>query len=409
MNQATASAAHFFLQLSVILMACGIMRGVMRRIGQPPVIGEMIAGVLLGPSLLGAVAPKLFQSFFPHDSKPVLFSISLLALTLYMFVVGLEFRSDLFQKYFRTALSVSLAGIVAPFIFGGVLALWLCKHGGFFSPLISLPMAVLFMGAAMSITAFPMLARIIKEQGLSGTPAGTISLAAGSFDDVAAWFFLATVLGGISGNPQLVFIALGGGIFYLLFCLLAIRPFMLWLSKSKLRDSEQLALTMVLLTLGAWFTDTIGLYSVFGAFILGMTIPRGGVAEKTAERIGPVTTSILLPVFFTYSGLNTCIGLLNTPLLWMICALVILAAVAGKLCACYGAARFSGQNHVDSLTVASLMNARGLMELILLNIALQAGLISQTLFTILILMAVITTLMAAPFFNASRKLSTNNC
>jgi Kef-type K+ transport system membrane component KefB len=409
MNNATASAAHFFLQLSIILVACTIMRFVMRRLGQAPVIGEMIAGVLLGPSLLGLLAPGWFHSFFPPESRPVLFSISLLGLTLYMFVVGLEFRADLFQRHFRTAASVSMAGILAPFLLGGLLALWLCHQGVFFAKSISLPLAILFMGAAMSITAFPMLARIIREQGLTGTPAGTIALAAGSFDDAAAWIFLAAVLGGMAGDPTLVAMALGGGLLYGVFCFFVIKPLLLRLAHSRLPDAEQLGLILLLLALGAYFTDTIGLYSVFGAFILGITVPRGGLAEKTAERIGPMTTGILLPVFFTYSGLNTSIGLLNSWMLWGICGLVILAAIAGKLLACYGAARFSGHTRGDSLTIASLMNARGLMELILLNIALKAGLINQTLFTILVLMAVVTTLMAAPFFNFARRFSANNC
>jgi len=198
MNNPTASAAQFFLQLSFILAACAVCRTVMRRIGQPPVIGEMIAGVLLGPSLFGIIAPDLFQIVFSTASRPVLFAVAQLGLSLYMFVVGLEFRTDVFRAHLRTAALVSGAGIIAPFVFAGFIAFWLVQKGGYFMPHVSVAMAVLFIGAAMSITAFPMLARIILENGLKGTAAGTVALAAGSFDDVVAWMLLATVLGCVS-------------------------------------------------------------------------------------------------------------------------------------------------------------------------------------------------------------------
>jgi Kef-type K+ transport system membrane component KefB len=220
---------------------------------------------------------------------------------------------------------------------------------------------------------------------------------------------LATVLGCISGNPMLVVAALGGGLLYTLFCLKLLSPILNHYFKDQKNESGLLSTLMLLLGVGAWFTDLIGLYSVFGAFVLGLAVPRSGVAEKTAERIGPLTTTLLLPFFFTYSGLNTRFSLLNSPTLWSICVCLVLAAVAGKLGACYGAARFCGKTHSDALTIASLMNARGLMELILLNIGLQAGLITQTLFTMLVLMAVITTLMAAPSFNAAKRFSGGNC
>lgn len=408
MNQATAAAAHFFLQLVVILSACALMRALMRRIGQAPVVGEMIAGVLLGPSLLGAVSPGMASWIFAKGDKTVLCAVASLGLTLYMFVVGLEFRVDLFREHLRKAVAVSAAGILVPFLLACGIATWLVQEGGYFTPLVGTPMACLFIGAAVSITAFPMLARIIIEHGLSGSTVGTIALAAGSIDDAAAWALLATVLGCISHDPRVVAAALGGGLLYGAVCILLLKP----LLGRVLRDpaqSESLALMMLLLAMGAWITDMIGLYSVFGAFILGLSIPRGGPAEKTAAMVGPLTVAVLLPFFFTYSGLNTCIGLLDSPKLWGVCIVLILAAVLGKLFACYGAARCSGVNHADSLTIASLMNARGLMELILLNIGFQAGLITQTLFTMLVLMAVVTTLMAAPGFNAAKRFSASNC
>lgn len=408
MNHITANAAQIFLSLTVILIACKACGFIIKRLGQPPVIGEMVAGVLLGPSLLGAVAPNLAHGIFPPDSRPILYAIAQIGLTLYMFVVGIEFRSDLLKNNLRTAAGVSIAGILVPFALGSILACWFLKLGGFFVSSTPLSMAMLFIGAAMSITAFPMLARIIREHGLTGTRAGTIALAAGSLDDAIAWILLAGVLGGISGKPILFIAALGGGIFYTLICMLVVRPLLHRVNSVWKDEVGMLGLIAVLLCIGGWFTDTIGLYSVFGAFILGLAIPRGSLAEKTAERIGPLTTALLLPVFFTYSGLNTKIGLLNSPMLWLICGVIILAAIAGKLLACYAAGRFSGESHRDSLTIATLMNARGLMELILLNIGFQAGLITQTLFTMFVLMAVVTTLMAAPGFNAAKRLGANN-
>ncbi len=408
MNEATAHAAHFFLQLAVILAACRLCGIFMRRIGQPPVIGEMVAGVLLGPSLLGAVAPGAMAWLFPDDARPVLFAIAQLGLTLYMFAVGLEFRSDLLRSHLRTATAVSAAGIVTPFVLGCLLALWLTGHEGFFAANVPSALAALFLGAAMSITAFPMLARMIVEHRMTGTPAGTIALTAGSIDDAAAWILLAAVLCGISGSPLLLGFALGGGVLYILFCWKVVRPLMAWMDR-RLEDRTVLGMIVLFLAIGAWFTDLIGLYSVFGAFFLGLCVPRGGLAAKTAERIAPLTSAFLLPVFFTYSGLHTRIGLLDSGFLWLVCGLIIVAAVAGKLLACYGAARVTGSTSADALAIASLMNARGLMELILLNIGRQAGIISDTLFSILVVMAVVTTLMAAPGFNVSRRLAASGC
>lgn len=410
MNPITNGAAQFFLQLSLILITCAALRAIMRVLKQPPVIGEMIAGVVLGPSLFGLIFPEVASLVFPSSSKPILYSVASLGLTLYMFVVGLEFRIDLFRERFRTALSVSSAGILAPFILGGAIALWLQAQGGFFTTLVSPAIAWLFMGTALSITAFPMLARIIRENRLSGTLVGTIALAAGSCDDVIAWMLLAVVLSCISGNSNLIlWAAVGGSLVYVLTCFFIIKPILKKLHAKIKSESEFFCVVMLVVMLGAYFTDMVGLYSVFGAFILGLTIPRDGTAEKLVEKIDPLTTSVLLPVFFTYSGLNTKLGLLDSFSLVGICGLIIAVSIAAKLFACYGAARLSGVNHADALAVGSLMNARGLMELILLNICLQAGIITPTLFAMLVLMAVVTTLMAAPGFLLAQKLSTKNC
>ena len=408
MNEVTANAAHYFLQLAVILAIARACGWLIKRVGQPAVIGEMVAGVLLGPSLFGALSPELSEKLFPADSKPVLFATAQLGLTLYMFSVGLEFSTNMLRSHWRRAASVSVAGIAAPSVLGAGVALWLMHLGGFFADNMTTGFAALFMAAAMSITAFPMLARLILEHRLTGTPAGTIAITAASIDDVAAWIFLAAVLGSISGTPILLAAALGGGVLYCLASWKVVRPMLVWLS-SRNDTNSLMGVMALLLAIGAWFTDMVGLYSVFGAFFLGAVVPRGGLAEKTAERIGPITSALLLPVFFAYSGLNTKIGLLDTPFLWLVCGVVVAAAIAGKMLACYAAARLTGSNNADAFAIASLMNARGLMELILLNIGLAAGLISPLLFAVMVIMAIVTTLMATPCFNLARRLGASGC
>jgi Kef-type K+ transport system membrane component KefB len=264
-------------------------------------------------------------------------------------------------------------------------------------------MAAVFTGAAMCVTAFPMLARIIRERGLASTPAGTLGLAAGSIDDAAAWILLAGVVGFSQGMPGLVVWTLVGAILYVLTCRVAIPRIFKNCDNNSEALFQKLGLLLVFLSLGAWFTDQIRLYAVFGAFILGVFVPRGRLADYAVEKITPLTTLFLLPVFFTYSGLNTQIQLLDSPRDWIFTAVIILGAVAGKLGACYAASRISGQSHADALTVASLMNARGLMELILLNIGLQAGIISARFFSAMVLMAIVTTLMTAPLFELARR------
>ena len=394
---------HLFLQIAVILIACKICSFAMRRIGQPATIGEMIAGVLLGPSLLGLLAPGVSAWLFPPVSKPVLHEIAQVGLTLYMFTVGLEFRTDLLSKRARSAFAVSFAGMAAPFAIGALLSLMLHQEGGFYGDAISPGMAAVFTGAAMCVTAFPMLARIIRERGLAGTPAGTLALASGSLDDVAAWILLAAVVGAVQGDALLVLWTILGAGAYVLVCRAVIPRLFKNREESEDRLFERLGLLLICLALGAWFTDQIRLFAVFGAFILGVCVPRGKLADYAIDKITPLTTLFLLPLFFTYSGLNTEIQLLNSASDWLFTGLIVLGAVAGKMGACYATARLCRESHADSLTVASLMNARGLMELIMLNIGLQAGIISSRLFSAMIVMAIVTTLMAAPLFELARR------
>jgi Kef-type K+ transport system membrane component KefB len=392
----------FFLQLTIILAACRLVGWFARYLGQPAVVGEMVAGVLLGPSLFGQLVPGLHAFVFPSGSMPILFGLSQLGLTLYMFVVGLDFQVNHFWQHGKAAASVSVVGMIAPFVLGGIIAIWLHGSGGFFTEKTGVMEAILFMGAAMSITAFPMLARIIHENALSGTSLGTLALAAGAIDDAAAWCVLALLLSCSNGDPTQAFITIFGGIAYTATVLLVLRP---WLRRllsvsephGKL-SSGQLASLLGLVMLGACVTNFLGIHSVFGAFIIGCAIPRGLVCEHLKKQIEPLTLCLLVPLFFTYSGLNTRLDLVSTPWLLMVAAITFLAACLGKGFACWAAARWAGENQGTSLAVGCLMNARGMMGLILLIIGNERGIIGPELFSILVLVAILTTLVATPVF-----------
>jgi len=345
---------RLLLQLIVILAVCRTVGWLGRFAGQTQVIGEMIAGVLLGPSLLGLLAPDAQAWLFPKAGMPLLYAISQCGLVLYMFLVGLEFDTAVIRGRLRSAGLISASGIIVPFVLGGALAWNLGNDGRFFTAQTSLPLAAMYMGAAMSITAFPVLARILQERGILKTRIGTVTLAAGSLDDAMAWCLLAFILAAMKSNTSL------------------------------------------------------SVYAVLGAFVCGACMPRRRFAAAVQKRLGPVTQSLLVPIYFVYSGLNTRIGLLGSSRLWMLTAVVIGVAIIGKGLACALAARASGAPWRESWTIAALMNTRGLMELIILNIGLERGLITQTLFTIMVLMAIVTTVMASPLFSLIYARSTSS-
>lgn len=402
-------AVQFFLQLAVILLFCRLVGAIALRLGQPQVVAEMVAGVLLGPSLFGLLWPQAQHWLFPwdatqtvRDTQSYLFPASQLGLALYMFVVGMEFRVDIVRRHIKSAVAVAVAGMLAPFLLGAGLA-WILFHSTtLFPSKTSLGEAMLFLGASMCITAFPMLARILHFKNLTGTPMGTVALGAGAINDAAAWCLLAVVLASFERNWSHALLNIGGGLAYVIFVLLVVRPLMErakpWLMRDGTLTDAGLAIGLSLMALGAWFTDLIGLHAVFGAFVMGAAMPRGIFARDLIARIQPLTVALLLPLFFTYSGLNTRIGLLNTGFLWLMCGAVLAAAVLGKGVACWLAARVTGFSHREALGIGALMNARGLMELIIINIGLQRGVISEGLFATLVIMAVVTTLMASPFF-----------
>ncbi|MFM1767736.1 MAG: hypothetical protein RJA22_265 [Verrucomicrobiota bacterium] len=401
MSTAELSIA-FFLQMFCILLACRVVGMAARWIGQPQVVGEMIAGVLLGPSLLGLFLPDWQQRLFPRDLTGVLYVGAQLGVGLYMFLVGVEFKTDLFRSRARSAASVSIAGVAAPFVLGSLLALWLTRVPGLFAGHIRLHEAMLFLGAAISITAFPMLARIIYERGLTGTSLGTLALAAGAIDDAVAWCVLAVVLASFGDGAMVAVVAIGGGLAYALF-MLAVAPRLLApLGAAVEREGRLspalLGVVLMLFCLAAWAMDAVGIHAVFGGFLLGTAMPRGLLTRELTAKLEPFTVVFLLPMFFTYSGLRTRLDMVNTLELLGIAVVVLVASITAKGVACWAAARLNGEDNRTALAVGTLMNSRGLMELIIINIGLSKGIIQPALFSILALMAIVTTLMASPLF-----------
>jgi Kef-type K+ transport system membrane component KefB len=398
----------FFLQVAIILVVCRIVGGVAQRwLMQPRVVGEMIAGVLLGPSLFGALTPIAQAFIFPAESKPVLFVIAQMGVGLYMFIVGLGFDRREFAMNAKGAAAVSVAGMVAPLVVAALLAPWLLRVGGLFGPDIDFVQASLFLGAAIAITAFPMLARIIHERGISGTPIGTLSLSAGAIGDAGAWALIAVVLASLGDGAGFAAKAIGGGLAFAgvmiffgprLFAALGRRA-----ERIGYVDDALLGTALILYMLSAWAMDGIGIHAVFGGFLLGTAMPRGVLTEGLRQKLEPVTVVLLLPFFFTYSGLHTELLLVGSGSLIIVALVILAASILAKGGASYAAARLSGQDHRSALGIGALMNARGLMELIVINIGLQRGIIEPPLFAILVVMAIVTTLIASPLFELSRR------
>ncbi len=397
-----AQSASFFLQLAVILIACRVVGQLAKKIGQPQVVGEMIAGVLLGPSLLGALWPQAETHIFTKETRVVLYCGSQLGVGLYMFLVGLTFRTDHFRARARSAASVSLAGMLVPFALGALLAIWFDHVPGLFAEQVRYFEVALFLGAAIAITAFPMLARIIHERGLAETPLGTLALAAGAIDDAAAWCVLAIVLATFGAGAKVAVVAIGGALVYGVLMLTVGRRLLARLGTAAERAGgvtfPLMALVLAMFCVAAWYADMIGIHAVFGGFVLGIAMPRGLFADDLRRKLEPMSVVLLLPMFFTFSGLNTELNLLVQPTLLLASVAVLVVSIFGKGVACWAAARWHGEDQRTAMAVGSLMNARGLMELIIINIGLQRGIIGKPLFSILVVMAIVTTLMATPLF-----------
>ena len=396
---------HFFLQLAVILLACRVVGWAGKRfLGQPQVVGEMIAGVVLGPSLLGLFFPDLQAAIFPKETRGVLYAGAQLGVGLYMFLVGLTLRLDHFQSKARSAAMVSAAGIAMPFLLAVLVTPMLLTVPGLFAEGISTGSATLFMGACIALTAFPMLARIIHERGLADTALGTLSLTAGAFDDAVSWCVLAIVLATFGAGAGVAIVAIGGAVLYAAFLILFGKQLLAPLGRAVEAKGEMsmtvLSITLMLFCLSAFFMDAIGIHAIFGGFILGVFMPRGLFVEELKRKVEPLAVVLLLPMFFTYSGLNTRMDTVSSLPLLLIALGVLAVSILAKFGACWAAARLAGEDNRTALGIGALMNSRGLMELIIINIGLQKGIIGPTLFAMLVLMAIVTTVMATPLFEA---------
>ncbi|HJS17327.1 MAG TPA: cation:proton antiporter [Anaerolineales bacterium] len=388
------------LQIVIIVLASKLLGSLVSKFGQPLVIGEMIAGILLGSSVLGHFWPKVSNFIFRADSLQNLNFLSQLGLILFMFIIGLELDIHLLKHKAQTAIVVSHASIIIPFAMGVSLAYFL--YATFAPPHISFLAFGLFMGIAMSITAFPVLARILQERGLTKTPLGSLAITCAATDDVTAWCILAAVIAIVQAGTvsSAVFTVLLSMV-YVIAMLTLVRP---WLGRlgAKYASAESLnksfvVLSFVVLFLSALTTEVIGIHALFGAFLAGVSMPAQVSFRKLlASRIEDVALVILLPLFFAFTGLKTQVGLLNDGATWLVCGLIILVAVAGKFGGSLFAARFTGQSWSDSFAIGALMNTRGLMELIVLNIGYDLGILSPTVFTMMVLMALVTTLMTCP-------------
>ncbi|HYT92416.1 MAG TPA: cation:proton antiporter [Gemmataceae bacterium] len=392
---------HVLLALAAVVVSGQILGALFRYIGQPPVIGEVVAGILLGPSLLGRVAPDAYTYLLPPSVAPFLGVVAQLGVILYMFLVGLELNPALLRDRAQATVATSHASIVVPFVLGSALALGLYPHLS--SSDVPFTSFALFLGVAMSITAFPVLARILTDRRMHRTELGAVALACAATDDATAWCLLAFVVGVAQAKVGGALLVVGLTIAYIAFMLLAVRP-VLARSLGRLDEGRLtrgvVALVFVALLLSALTTEYIGVHAIFGAFLLGAIIPsESAVAQAFVHKLEDLVTVLLLPAFFAFTGMRTEIGLVSGVGQWLVCGLIILVATVGKFGGTLAAARLTGLGWRDSAALGVLMNTRGLMELIVLNIGLDLRVISPTLFAMMVLMALVTTMATTPILH----------
>jgi Kef-type K+ transport system membrane component KefB len=389
---------HVLAALAAILIVGRMLSVPCRYLGQPPVIAEIVGGILLGPSLLGQAWPQAAGFILPPSVAPYLGAIAQLGVILYMFVVGLELNLGVMRELAHAAAAIAQASILVPFLLGAALALVLYPR--FSSSEVQFTSFALFAGIALSITAFPVLARILTDRRMHKTPLGVLALGCAAANDVIAWCLLAFVVGVTQTKVSGAFLVLGLTAAFVGVLLLVVRPIA---ARSLARMDEGqltpgiLALVLAAVLLSALATEAIGIHAIFGAFLLGAVIPHdSAVAQTLAHKLGDVVAVLLMPAFFAYTGMRTHIGLVSGLEAWLMCGLIILAATAGKVGGTVLPARLSGLGWRDAMSLGVLMNTRGMMELIALNIGLDLNVISPTLFAMMVLMALATTMATTP-------------
>jgi Kef-type K+ transport system membrane component KefB len=413
--------ANLIIQLIFILAVCKLVVYIGKCLfGQSQVVCEMIAGVILGPSLLGFLTPNFQQWLFPshiymlinevnlpNPSMSIIHVLGQFGLIFYMFIIGLEFDINLLKHKLNGISVIVCASIFVPMILGITITYMFYDTAGLFEPTINFSIAASFLGISMAMTAFPMLARIIQERGLTKTPIGILSLASGAICDAISWSLMAFLLAILKKNKFFGFISTIGFITYFTVMIFFIKKTLtFFISKYEINsDVGSIFIYIIIYVLfSAYITNYIGIYPIFGAFIAGTIIPsQSKISIEIKEKMETMIVKIFLPLFFVYSGLNTQIQLINTETLWTILVIIVLIAIIGKLLACSIAAKISGENWHNSMTIGALMNSRGLMELIILNIGLEYKIITPVMFSILTIMAIITTLMTSPIINFLEK------
>jgi Kef-type K+ transport system membrane component KefB len=386
---------QILLQLIVILLVVQVFGFLCRFIGQPWVIGEILGGLALGPTLLGTILPHLETFLFPASTLPFLQTLGDIGLVIYMFSLGTHIDTHALLTQSRKVLVASLGSILVPLILGAVCALFL--YAELRGAKANSTSFTLLVGTAMAITAFPVLARLLEERGMLTISIGPMALLCAAINDIIGWCLLALVIaiihstGLFSVLAILALLALFIGIM-----LFAVRPLLLLATYHIQSKSTLLAIMLICLLLASYTTNALGIHPVFGAFLMGLILPRRTVFIEQIQSIDRINTLLFLPLYFVYNGLQTHIGLINTPYLWLICALILLVACVGKIAGGSLSLKLGGASWKESGTLGVLMNTRGLVELILLNIALDQGVISPTFFAILVIMAIVTTMMTSP-------------
>jgi Kef-type K+ transport system membrane component KefB len=387
-------------QIITIIIVARFFGWIFKKIGQPSVIGEIIAGIFLGPSVVGMYFPEFSLALFPTESLGNLQFLSQIGLILFMFVIGMELDLKVLKNKANEAVVISHASIVIPFALGISLAYFVYHK---FAPQgVEFLSFSLFMGIAMSITAFPVLARIVQERGIHKTKLGSIVITCAAADDITAWCLLAVVIAIVkAGTFESSLYVIGLAIFYVLIMLFLVKPFFKRVgdlySNNENLSKPVVAIFFLTLILSSYATEVIGIHALFGAFMTGVIMPDVSKFRNIfIEKVEDVALILLLPLFFVFTGLRTQIGLINDPYLWKITGFIILVAVIGKFVGSALAAKFVGQNWKDSLTIGALMNTRGLMELVVLNIGYDLGVLTSEMFTMMVIMALVTTFMTGP-------------
>ena len=391
------------IQINAVLLMVRLFGFLFKHIGQPGVIGEIVAGIVLGPSVLGYFFPDVFQALFPPESLTNLELLSQVGLVLFMFVIGMELDFSVLKNKINETLVISHAGILVPFFLGIVASYWIYEEYAA-AQTAFLPFA-LFIGISMSITAFPVLARIIQERNMTKTSLGTLAIASAANDDVTAWCLLAVVIAiAKAGTFASALYAIGLTALYIIIMFMVVRPFLKKVGEvyanQEVINKTFVALILLILIISSTLTEIIGIHALFGAFMAGVVMPPSiGFRKVMMEKVEDIALVFFLPLFFAFTGLRTEIGLINSPALWGVCLLLITVAVAGKLGGCAVAARLVGESWKDSFTIGTLMNTRGLMELVALNIGYEMGVLPPSIFVILVIMALVTTFMTTPLLH----------